>query len=98
MSDSVIHYIDFYVYMDIYIFLYTTEMKLNKIVLALLICDVFFFLAALGLRCCAQAFSSCGERGYSSLQCAGFSLLWPLLLWSMGSRCTGFSSCSTWAQ
>ena len=22
-----------------------------------------FFLAALGLRCCAQAFSSCGERG-----------------------------------
>ena len=23
----------------------------------------FFFWAALGLRCCAQAFSSCGERG-----------------------------------
>ena len=23
----------------------------------------FFFLAALGLRCCAQAFSSCGEWG-----------------------------------
>ena len=23
----------------------------------------FFFLAALGLRCCAQAFSSCSERG-----------------------------------
>ena len=22
-----------------------------------------FFLAGLGLRCCAQAFSSCGERG-----------------------------------
>ena len=22
-----------------------------------------FFLAALGLRCCARAFSSCGERG-----------------------------------
>ena len=22
-----------------------------------------FFLAALGLHCCAQAFSSCGERG-----------------------------------
>ena len=22
-----------------------------------------FFLAVLGLRCCAQAFSSCGERG-----------------------------------
>ena len=23
----------------------------------------FFFLAALGLRCCAWAFSNCGERG-----------------------------------
>ena len=23
----------------------------------------FFFLAALGLRCCVRAFSSCGERG-----------------------------------
>ena len=24
---------------------------------------VFLFLAALGLRCCVRAFSSCGERG-----------------------------------
>ena len=24
---------------------------------------LFFFLAALGLRCCVQAFSSCGKRG-----------------------------------
>ena len=24
---------------------------------------IFFFLAALGLRCCVQAFSSCGEQG-----------------------------------
>ena len=24
---------------------------------------VYLFLAALGLRCCVQAFSSCGERG-----------------------------------
>ena len=23
----------------------------------------FFFLAALGVRCCVRAFSSCGERG-----------------------------------
>ena len=27
-----------------------------------------------------------------------FSLRWLLLLWTIGSRCTGFSSCSTWAQ
>ena len=24
---------------------------------------IYLFLAALGLRCCIQAFSSCGERG-----------------------------------
>ena len=36
--------------------------------------------------------------GYSSLQCAGFSLQWFLLLWSTGSRRTGFSICSMWAQ
>ena len=35
--------------------------------------------------------------GYSSLQCAGFSLSW-LLLWSTGSRCTDLSSCGMWAQ
>ena len=38
------------------------------------------------------------SRGYSSLQCTGFSLQWLLLLRSMGSRHTGFSSCGTWAQ
>ena len=36
--------------------------------------------------------------GYSLLWCAGFSLRWLLLLHSTGSRCTGFSSCGTWAQ
>ena len=38
------------------------------------------------------------SRGYSSLWCVGFSMWWLLLLWSMGSRHMGFSSCSTWAQ
>ena len=28
-----------------------------------LIYFIYLFLAALGLRCCAQAFSSCGEQG-----------------------------------
>ena len=36
--------------------------------------------------------------GYSSMWCTGFSLQWLLLLQSTGSRCTGFSSCSAWAQ
>ena len=38
------------------------------------------------------------SRGYSSLQCTGFSLQWLLLLQSTGSRRMGFSSCSTQAQ
>ena len=50
------------------------------------------FVAALGL----SPFAASG--GYSSLQYAGFSLQWPLLLRSMGSRHTGFSSCGTRAQ
>ena len=46
------------------------------------------FLTALGLRCCACAFSSCGGWGLLSScalvsQCSGFSLQ------SMGSKCVG---------
>ena len=52
-------------------------------------------MAALGLRCCARAFSSCSEGGYSLSWCAGFSLWQPLLLRSTGSRCAGFSSCGS---
>ena len=47
------------------------------------------FVAARGLSLVAAS------GGYSSLQCAGFSLQWLLLLWGMGSRRVGFSSCST---
>ena len=38
------------------------------------------------------------SRGHSSLQCAGPSLQWLLLLQSVGSRCAGFSSCGMRAQ
>ena len=58
---------------------------------------IYLFLAMLGLCCCARAFSSCGERGLLFVWCMGFSLWWLLLLQSMGSRCTGFSSCGSWA-
>ena len=36
--------------------------------------------------------------GYSSLQCVGFSLRCLLLLWNIGSRHAGFSSCGMRAQ
>ena len=41
------------------------------------------FVAACGLSLVVAS------RGYSSLQCAGFSLRWLLLLWSTGSRYAG---------
>ena len=44
-------------------------------------------------------FSSCSkQRAPLQLLCTGFSLQRPLLLWSTSWRCTGFSSCGTWAQ
>ena len=49
------------------------------------------FVAACGLSLVAA------RTGYSSLQCASFSLRW-LLLESTGSRLAGFSSCDTRAQ
>ena len=53
---------------------------------------IYLFLAELGLCCCMRP-----SGGYSSLRCAGFSLLWLLLLRSTGSRHAGFSSCASWA-
>ena len=38
------------------------------------------------------------SRGQSLLWCPGFSLQCLFLLWSLGSRRMGFSTCSTWAQ
>ena len=50
------------------------------------------FVAVRGLSLVAASGS------YSSLWRAGFSSWWPHLLWSTGSRLTGFSSCGTRAQ
>ena len=59
---------------------------------------IYLFLAALGLPVAARGVSPVVvSRGYSSLQCTGFPLQ-CLLLWSMGSRRTVFSSCGTQAQ
>ena len=50
-----------------------------------LVIYIFFylFMAALGLRCCGRAFSSCGERG--------------LLFVAWASHCGGFSCCGAWS-
>ena len=44
-----------------------------------------FILAALGLCCCMQPFSGCGEGATLHLQCVAFSLWRLLLLWGMDS-------------
>ena len=59
---------------------------------------IYLFLAVSGLRCCARAFSSCGQQGLLFVRCAGVSLRQLLLFWSTGSRRAGFNSCGTRAQ
>ena len=51
----------------------------------------WIFLAVHGLFLVAES------GGYSSWGCVGFSLPWLLPLQSTGSRCTRFTSCSSWA-
>ena len=51
---------------------------------------IYLFMAVLGLRFCARAFSLlAASGGHSSSRCAGLSLSRPLLLRSTGSRCAG---------
>ena len=57
------------------------------------------FLALVGLCCCTQAFSSCSEQGLLFVVLCGLLIAgWLLSLQSTGSRHSGFSSCSRWAQ
>ena len=56
----------------------------------MLVLGLSFFLAVLGLRFCARAFSSCGASGgHFSSRCASLSLSRPLLLRSTASRRAG---------
>ena len=62
---------------------------LNKFILFIHFWLRWVFVAACRLSLVAAS------GGYSSLWCAGFSLLWLLLLRSTGSRHAGFSSCGS---
>ena len=53
---------------------------------------LFIFGCVGSLLLCA-GFLQLQRTGFTLLGCAGFSLRWLLLLWSMGSRPVGFSSC-----
>ena len=52
---------------------------------------IYLFLAALGLRCCMQAFSSCGERGLLFVVVHG-------LLIAVASLCCGARALGAWAS
>ena len=67
---------------------------------------IYLFLAALGLRCCARAFSSCSERGLLFIAVRGLLIAVASLVGTaraLGVRASvvvahGLSSCGTWAQ
>ena len=50
--------------------------------------DLFCILAVVGPCCCPRT-SLVASSGNCLRQCLGFSLWWPCLLWSAGSRHTG---------
>ena len=55
-------------------------------------------MAALGLRCHARAFSSCGKRGLLFVAMRGLLIaVASLVARSTGSGRVGFSSCGSWA-
>ena len=58
---------------------------------------IYLFLAALGLRCCAQAFSSCGEQGLLFVVVHRLLIMVASLVAEHGSRHAGCSSCDLWA-
>ena len=63
------------------------------------------FLAALGLRCCARASSSCGERGRLFVAVRGLLIAVASLVvehglqraWASVDAAGGLSSCGPWA-
>ena len=60
---------------------------------------MYLFMATLGLRCCAQAFSSCGVQGYSLVAAHGLLIVVASLVVEHGTiGHTGFSSCGAQTQ
>ena len=58
---------------------------------------IYLFLAALGLCCCARAFSSCGEWGLLFVVVRGLLFAVASLVAEHGLQAPGFRSCGAWA-
>ena len=65
-------------------------MFLNYGCLSIYVCAGFSLLCGLSLVAVSE--------GYSLVLMGRCLIVWLLLLWSTGSRCSGFSSCGTWAK
>ena len=72
----------------------TTELDCSLFFFNKFIYFIYFWLRWVFIAVCRLS-PVAVNRGYSSLRCMGFSLRWLLLLRGTGSRCAGFSSCST---
>ena len=59
---------------------------------------IYLFLAALGLRCWARAFSSCGDQGLLFIAVRRLLIMVASLVRSMHSGCAAFRSCSMQSQ
>ena len=59
---------------------------------------VYLFLTALGLRCCAWAFSSCGERGLLFIAVHGLLIVVASLVVEHRLQVSGLQQFGTWAQ
>ena len=67
--------------------------------------SIYLFLAVLGLRCCVQALSSCGERGLLFVVVRGLLIVVASFVAEHGIQAhglqqlwhEGFSSCGSWA-
>ena len=84
--------------------LYSLDIKVGRTQLLLFFNFIYLFLAALCLRCCAWAFSSCGERGLlfvavRGLFTGGFSCCGARALGARASVVVAhrLSSCGLWA-
>ena len=58
---------------------------------------IYLFMAALGVCCCAWAFSSCGEWGLLFVEVRGLLIAVASLV-ARALEHMGFSSCGAWAQ
>ena len=56
---------------------------------------IYLFLVSLGLRCCARAFSSCGERGLLFVVVCGFLIAVASLVEEHGLYAHGLSNCGS---